>query len=392
MIHTKNGTPKAIGLLIGFILLFSCSDTTGPDDDQNNDDIQTYSGSWSGSMAGDAVAGSWEFDIDFSDSSITGIFTGDIEGDIAGDLTSSGIVAEGTGSEAVFEWSGTFSEDKNDASGDWTVQGDISGSGTWSTDDDDDGDDGDDKNRQVLMEKNWRPIMDITGTDTVHIDEYRLLMGFSQNHVLFHRLVNNEYTLHEVPYDEITNSSVAGNSIDVDYSFRADTLIFEITTIDDLRTPEIIVFVPYEGTIPPDDWTDDDDDGGDDTGNRDIVINSSWELFRHIVNWEEKTDSGVDSGSDTTHYDDGTIIHEFSEEDSGTDRISNSEFYGSEWSEDSQWTQDGVSWEMQKNTTYTIHSDTLKLYQDVHITSSFEGSVVMESTNTSVRFYQKHEQ
>ncbi len=137
----KHMVVLAIGLILVFSAFTGCLGDDGGDDgedDSSSGDLTgttTYSGDWSGTVGEDDYSGTWEFDVDFDEGDVSGSF--DVEGggsgDISGTVSDGTINAEGEAGFGTVEWSGDFSSNGEEVSGDWELkQGAQYGSGTWS--------------------------------------------------------------------------------------------------------------------------------------------------------------------------------------------------------------------------------------------------------------------
>jgi len=121
---------------------------TEEDNGEEHEDLTgtaTYSGTWTGSLMGEENSGTWEFEVDFDAGDVSGWFEGDSAGDISGSVSDGVISAEGDAAMGTVTWSGTFSADGSELSGDWEFADGL-GSGTWQgtegeADDEDNGED-----------------------------------------------------------------------------------------------------------------------------------------------------------------------------------------------------------------------------------------------------------
>ncbi|MBS3816869.1 MAG: hypothetical protein KGY76_04835 [Candidatus Thermoplasmatota archaeon] len=131
-----------IGLiLVGFALSGCTSDDSSgneSEDDGNgggSGDLSgtaTYTGTWEGTVGEDDYSGTLEMDVDFDEGNVTGSFTGDASGDIQGTVSDGTIEAEGEAGFGSVVWSGDFTSDGGEVSGDWQIKNNAAyGSGTW---------------------------------------------------------------------------------------------------------------------------------------------------------------------------------------------------------------------------------------------------------------------
>ncbi len=142
MIKTRKGKKYFVFLVAAILIIgvgFSgCTEDNGSDgngDENGGEELSgtaIYSGNWSGStdQMGD-ISGTWEFKVDFDAETVSGSFSGDTSGDISGSVSDGQLDAEGDAAFGTVEWSGDFSDDGNDVSGNWELAT-GGGSGTWS--------------------------------------------------------------------------------------------------------------------------------------------------------------------------------------------------------------------------------------------------------------------
>ncbi len=109
--------------------------TNGETDHYVGTGEESYSGSWEGEgPQGNDYEGTWEFTVNWDTGDVTGSFDGDAAGDINGSVSEGELSAEGEAGFGLVEWSGSFSSDGSEISGDWKVEesGITAYSGTWS--------------------------------------------------------------------------------------------------------------------------------------------------------------------------------------------------------------------------------------------------------------------
>ncbi|ERP39405.1 hypothetical protein [Chitinivibrio alkaliphilus] len=240
-------------------------------------------------------------------------------------------------------------------------------------------------NRDILKNNDWRAIRVVEQGDTTHWYDDTLQIIEFYNGTLRVHMNFGEYHIDEQSYDHITDSTITGEDIAAEYDIiNRDTLrVFP----HEEGEPEEIVFVLYDGDIPPDSWIDDDDD--DDTGDRDaprdILLDNQWRAFMEI---EESRAGGVTT-RDTVHIDDPKAIYHFEKDE--TDSISNTHIYGDLWSGVEEREEDGELYILEYTTEYTIERDTLKIQTHVDIKTSINGTHTGTGSITHSRFYERHE-
>ncbi len=128
-----------IGLiLVGFAFSGCTSDDSGGEDSENGGETggltgtTTYTGTWEGTVGGEAYSGTLEMQVDFDEGNVTGSFSGDASGNIQGTVSDGTINAEGEAGFGAIVWSGDFTSDGGQVSGDWEIKDNAGyGSGTW---------------------------------------------------------------------------------------------------------------------------------------------------------------------------------------------------------------------------------------------------------------------
>ncbi|WP_411717713.1 hypothetical protein [Natronomonas sp.] len=94
--------------------------------------VETYSGKWSGTIAGESSSGRWQFEANFDEGKVEGWFEGDGAGDITGSVSEGTIDAKGGAAFGTVEWTGEFSSGGQEISGTWELAEDRPGSGEWN--------------------------------------------------------------------------------------------------------------------------------------------------------------------------------------------------------------------------------------------------------------------
>lgn len=132
---------KSFVVIVAFLLIIAigfsgCMGNESEDDGNGGSGdlsgTDTYSGTWTGtSPQGAEISGTWEFDVDFDEGNVTGTFSGDASGNIEGTVSGGTVDAEGDAAMGTVTWSGEFSNDGSDVSGNWEFK-DVEGSGTWT--------------------------------------------------------------------------------------------------------------------------------------------------------------------------------------------------------------------------------------------------------------------
>ncbi len=92
--------------------------------------IVNYSGTWTGQAEGENVDGIWEFKVNFDEENLTGWFIGNASGRVNGSVYQEEIEAESESIWRTVDWSGSFSANGSEVSGEWKLS-DLEGHGTW---------------------------------------------------------------------------------------------------------------------------------------------------------------------------------------------------------------------------------------------------------------------
>ncbi|MFP4197612.1 MAG: hypothetical protein ACLFS6_08190 [Methanomassiliicoccales archaeon] len=138
---------------------------------------ETYSGTWSGSSSemGD-IGGIWEFTVDFDEGTVSGWFSGDGSSDISGTVSDGILSAEGQAAFGTITWSGDFSSDGSEVSGNWEIT-DANGSGNWNgsvgeADDNGDGDTNGDTEQTYWNAFDFENAVEQDGTELGMLKEF----------------------------------------------------------------------------------------------------------------------------------------------------------------------------------------------------------------------------
>ncbi len=264
---------KYLVTLMVVVLLFGAALTGCVDDDEENDvdngedngvdngltGTETYSGEWSGSIYIEDYSGTWEFEVDFDEGTVTGWFSGDGSGDITGSVSDGVIQASGGAAFGTIEWSGDFSADGEEISGTWEVADDhVDGSGTWSGEIGEADENGDVGNGEEDQELLWNAFefeekVEEDGDEIGTLTEFTYVQTYSEEgsvkefevHTTYKGITETEITV--VKYD-LTDYSEEEVSFTID-AYELEHRVEVLRDDEDEGLPEwseLTVYLPSE--------------------------------------------------------------------------------------------------------------------------------------------------
>ncbi|WP_034636872.1 hypothetical protein [Chitinivibrio alkaliphilus] len=246
---------------------------------------------------------------------------------------------------------------------------------------------------------NWLPRKEIQHGDTMHIDEPRIGLEFSQEWVRIHQLHTDDPEWETFSISTVSATQIRGDSLALSYARQGDHLTLGLDQVGDIPLPDTLVLELYEGDFPfGDDDHGDDDHGDDDHGDDDHGDDD------HGDDDHGDDDHGDDDHGDTprsqlfsyewhlSHEYDLLIVDEdtveenerviedprtgpaFTIEEAYVDSVSTTHIYGPGWSIDSTFSEEFFSIELLLETRYTIENEELS------ITRTMTNKVYMNET------------